>query len=413
MAGRARSKCAASAWTTCRSTTTGASAADSSARARCGAPRSPPRKRPSSSRCVRFLRAMRRAPKRWASASWPPTSRRRRPTSSTARRASTALDALGTFAERLARRASSGAVRTKAADAALSAHLDVAARYGVKFTSIERGGRMQRLLRRRRVPPRARACAPTPEQRARAALALTREECVDPDLRPTERRRVDEWRADVLDGVDVARLPAYLRNRVLMRRAARVEQPRLPARAQATSRRMRRPARAIARARPAIDKSELTDDDMRTYADAAMRVERVALGRGARFGAVGAEAAAALVTAPGERRARPASCSSTRSTTRRSPLAQRCTYGVVWAAFGHAESRRHRARARRAADRHLARDVGVPQDADGWTVARAAARLDGARSRLCRVRGLGARRQADAGRARGERRRQVRGAPSS
>ena len=54
-----------------------------------------------------------------------------------------ALDALGTFADRLAHRASSGPAPTRTAEATVSAHLDVAARYGVNIRSHERGGRMQ------------------------------------------------------------------------------------------------------------------------------------------------------------------------------------------------------------------------------------------------------------------------------
>src|SRR5262249_43972626 len=84
-----------------------------------------------------------------------------------------ALDALGTFADGLARRASSGAVRDKAAETVLSAHLDVAARYGIRFSNHERAGRMQicydgDAFRRVLTMPSS------PEQRARAALALTR-----------------------------------------------------------------------------------------------------------------------------------------------------------------------------------------------------------------------------------------------
>ena len=117
-----------------------------------------------------------------------------------------ALDALGTFADRLARRASSGAVRTKAADAALSAQLEVAARYGIKFTSIRAGGRMH-VCYDGDAFRRVLAMRSEPEQRARAALALTRRECMDP--RPATQRtlRADEWRAEVLDKVDVAACP--------------------------------------------------------------------------------------------------------------------------------------------------------------------------------------------------------------
>ena len=53
-----------------------------------------------------------------------------------------AFDALGTFADRLARRASV-AVPGKASGATLSAHLDVANGYGVRFATYEVEGRMQ------------------------------------------------------------------------------------------------------------------------------------------------------------------------------------------------------------------------------------------------------------------------------
>lgn len=36
---------------------------------------------------------------------------------------------------------------------------------------------------------------------ARAALGLTRHECVDPGLGPTARYHLDQWRGDVLQGV--------------------------------------------------------------------------------------------------------------------------------------------------------------------------------------------------------------------
>ena len=130
-----------------------------------------------------------------------------------------ALDALGAFADRLAHRASSGVQQTKTAEATLSAHLDVAARYGVNFKSYERGGRMQICYEgdafRRVLALRSNAV-----QRARAVLALTRHECVDPVLGPLERNRVDEMRAELLERADAFALPAYLRNRVAMRRAA-------------------------------------------------------------------------------------------------------------------------------------------------------------------------------------------------
>ncbi len=179
-----------------------------------------------------------------------------------------ALDALGTLADRLARRASSGLPRTRAAQAVLSAHLDVAARYGVKFASYEREGRVH-ICYDGDAHRRVLAMRSTPEQRARAALALTREECVATALGPHERRLVDEWRADVIEGVEAAALPPYLRSRVLMRRAG-IWSALAYRRARADDGADLAAKRALA-ALEGIDRAQLTDDDKRTYSDAAMR----------------------------------------------------------------------------------------------------------------------------------------------
>ena len=130
-----------------------------------------------------------------------------------------AFDALGTLADRLARRASA-ATSGKATGASgssgavLSAHLDVANGYGVRFASYEVDGRMQvcydgEAFRRVLAMPAADA-----DQRARAALALTRPECINPDLAAHERAKVQEWQAQVLERVEVSALPSYLRNQI-------------------------------------------------------------------------------------------------------------------------------------------------------------------------------------------------------
>jgi hypothetical protein len=166
-----------------------------------------------------------------------------------------------------------------------------------------------------------------PEERARAALALTRQACVNPDLGPSERYRLDEWRAEVLKDIDTAPLPRYLANRVAMRRAgvwaslafqrARKGEPGEAAAARALS--------ELA----AVDKSELTDEDLVAYNDAAMRVSA------SRWAAVPAPAAPdsrrpRIITAPGE----PGETCILLVDAKHdagNPLAKRCTYGVVWA----------------------------------------------------------------------------------
>lgn len=244
-----------------------------------------------------------------------------------------AFDALGTFADRLARRASV-AVPGKASGATLSAHLDVANGYGVRFATYEVDGRMQvcyegEAFRRLLAMPVADA-----EQRARAALALTRPECINPDLPAYERAKVIVWQADVLERVDVARLPGYLRNRVQMRRASvwgamAFQQARKDA---------ADPAVAAAAARAlteftGVSKADLPDEDQSVYNDAAMRVSAVrwALLPAAAPVASTPAARPTLLTEPGGPGETCVLLVDAQHTAK-APLLRRCTYGVVWAA---------------------------------------------------------------------------------
>ena len=238
---------------------------------------------------------------------------------------SEALDALGTFADRLARRASGAAGLNRNAEAALSAHLDVASRYGVKFVDYERDGRL-RICYEGDAFRRVLAMRSTPAQRARAVLALTREECIDPHLHVTERYVFDEWRAGVLDRVDASTLPGYLKNRVLMRRATvwsaiayHNTRKGVPADAAAN--------RAI-NDLAGISKGELTDDDIPVFADTAMRVSA------SRFAAApavpGKARAPSIVTSDGQPGETCIALVDAKHDAK-NPLAARCTYGIVWA----------------------------------------------------------------------------------
>lgn len=238
-----------------------------------------------------------------------------------------ALDALGGFADRLASRASAGAEPSKALEAKIAAHLDVATRYGIRFTAHERAGRMQ-VCYDGDAYRRVLALPSTPEQRARAALALTRPECVDPDLGPADRAARDEWRADVLDRVDAAALPGYLANRVLMRRAsvwASVAFQRARS-GEAADEAARRAIVALA----GVRRAELTDDDLPEYNNAAMRVGA------SRWAATPAATSPAtrpvhLVLEPGQPGETCVVLIDAKYAAR-GPLARRCTYGIVWPA---------------------------------------------------------------------------------
>jgi hypothetical protein len=273
------------------------------------------------------------------------------------------LDALGGFADRLARRASSGGARSRAGETTLSAHLDVATRYGINFTSHERGGRMQ-VCYDGDAFRRVLALRSGPAPRARAALALTRFECIDPDLGPLQRSRLDEWRADVLDGVDAAALPGYLRNRVLMRRAS-VWSSLAYQRARRGEAADEAATCALA-ALAGIDKSELTEEDQVAYNDAAMRVSA------SRWAAVPAPAGkkgkrAYVVTEPG---GPGETCilllDDKHDVT--NPLVRRCTYGIVWASSATL-NREGNALALAVQPMDAWREVWVfRKQAGGWTV---------------------------------------------
>jgi hypothetical protein len=239
------------------------------------------------------------------------------------------FDALGTMADRLARRASSRA--TKANDAVLSAHLEVVASYGVVIQSFERERRMQ-LCYNGEAFRRVLALPSTSAQRARAALALTRPECIDPNLGPVDRSNLDLWRAEVLDRVKLTDLPEYSKNRMRLRRAsvwAGIAFQRAR-RGEASAEAANRALQDLA----AINKAELTEDDTATYDEAAVRV---GASRWAAEPVLPAGGKLAIVTAPGQ----PGETCVTLLNAKRdpnAPLAKRCTYGVVWAASARANA---------------------------------------------------------------------------
>jgi hypothetical protein len=242
-----------------------------------------------------------------------------------------ALDALGTFADRLAQRASAGAGGSQAAEVALAAHLEVAGRYGVRFASFERDGRMQ-ICYDGDAFRRVLAAPAQPLQQARAALALTRPECSDPALRAHEQAAVDESRAAVLDRVDGARVPAWLRNRIALRRAAlwsaiAFRHARQGGRDEAASAAAERALAEWA----AVDRAELIDDDLVAFHDAAMRVGASRWAAASSTAARMSAAGVSVATLPGE----PGQTCVLLVDARRDaaqPLAKRCTYGIVWTA---------------------------------------------------------------------------------
>ncbi len=244
------------------------------------------------------------------------------------------FDALASMAERLARRAS---VRQggKTSDS-VAAHLEVAASYGVQFKSYEHDGAIK-LCYDGDAFRRVFALPGTAEQRARAALALTRHDCIDPALRPLERAQFDAWRAEVLDRVDSAQwllLDEPSKNRLRLRRAGVWS-----AIAFERSRHGDTPGATVAAQRAigdlaAINKTELAESDAAEFNDAGLRVGAVRW----------AAQALPATTTPAARGNRPTivtaagqpgeTCALLVDATHdvSAPLAKRCSYGVIWQA---------------------------------------------------------------------------------
>lgn len=240
------------------------------------------------------------------------------------------FDALGTMAERLARRAA--AARGRAPDPLLAAQLEAAAVYGITLRSVDRGpvgGRVQ-LCYDGDAWRQALARQPSSTIQARAVLALTPHDCIDPGLPVVERQLLDRWRAQQLERIDLASLPEHEKNRVRLRRAGvwaalahdvarRGEDATVPG---------QRALESLA----AVTRSELAESDLAEYAEAAVRL---GASRWAAESAPSAPRPGLRVTIEEADPKQPGqSCVLLTDTRRKATavLARRCTYGVVWTA---------------------------------------------------------------------------------
>ena len=234
-----------------------------------------------------------------------------------------AFDALGSMAERLAKRASSKQV--KGTETTIAAHLETASYYGIKFTSFERNGSVQ-LCYDGEAFRRVMAMNASDEQKARAALALTRQDCIDPATRPLERAALDSWRADVLDRVNTTKLAEFLKNRIRMRKAS-VWSSIAYQRARKSENHEEAANRALSEL-ASVNKEELSDEDLNSYAEAGVRTgtsrwaaEPVSTNKGG----------LQIITAPGDPGETCVSLIDAKHDIK-TPLTRRCTYSVVWAA---------------------------------------------------------------------------------
>jgi hypothetical protein len=234
------------------------------------------------------------------------------------------FDALGVMAERLARRASA-----PNAAKATTAALETVAPYGVRFKSLQAGNGSLTLCYDGEAFARVLAHADAAgEARARAAMALTRADCIDPALPLRERSAHQRWRAETLDRIDegtFAALAGPTKQRLRARRAA-VWATLAFERSRAGDASPQAAAQRALDELAAIDRTELADDDRADYAEAAVRV--------------GASRWAALPPlVPGARLAFDAQPGSEPGQTcvrlhdAKQPaatLARRCTFGSVW-----------------------------------------------------------------------------------
>jgi hypothetical protein len=230
------------------------------------------------------------------------------------------LDAIARMAERLADQASGvGTRRTGAAT-----RLEVAEGFGVHTRTLEREGRMQicydgELFRRVLLLPDA-----TAEMRAAAALGLTRPECVDPQAGALLRASLDGERRRVLDEVADTDLSALTRARLHARRAAvfasiaweeaRVHSPCVEAAQRALTELL------------AVHPDDLGDDRHNEYREALLRVAAIRWAVGSVTPLTGS---LLLRTSPGEPGQTCIELLQLRKDLE-TPLARRCTYGIVW-----------------------------------------------------------------------------------
>ena len=242
------------------------------------------------------------------------------------------FDAIGRMAERLADQASgSGEHR-----ASVAAHLEVVGQFGVRMHSFERNGRMQvcydgELFRRVLALPGASA-----EQRARAALGVTRTDCIDPNLGPVLRASLDDERQRLLDGIEEHDLSAMTRSRLHVRRAAVWASI-----AYERARRREPPAVAAQRALTellAVQVDALGDKHRAEYLDAVVRVGAI---RWATTLPVASPGPLTLTAAPGEPGQTCVALVEAAHAARAATRVQRCTYGIVWLASARSIAQGH------------------------------------------------------------------------
>ena len=232
------------------------------------------------------------------------------------------FDAIARMAERLADAASGSGRRL----ADVAAHLEVAEQFGIRMRSFERNGRMQvcydgELFRRVLALPGA-----SSEERAHAALGLTRPDCIDPNSSPVLRASLDDERRGLLERIAERELGAMTKSRLHVRRATVWASI-----AYEQARRREPPGVAAQRALAellAVHLDELGDDRRAEYLDAVVRVGAIRWAAVTRAPPAGPLTLSAAAGDPGQTCVALAQAHGQRD----APLVRRCTYGIVWMA---------------------------------------------------------------------------------
>ena len=239
--------------------------------------------------------------------------------------------AIGTMADRLARRASGR--KTTLRDAALAGQLEVAQSYGVRFESVdgEVGEGTARLCYDGEAWARVLATPVAPPvERARAALFLAGTRCQPALLPPAQQRAFNDRRLQALGAVDPAAVTAWLGGRVRLARAEALSWRAFDeARREAGGEAAAKDEAAAVKELALTDRGVLAPEDLARYDETGMRV---AAGRWASEPAPRdpRKRAVAIVTsprAPGETCVRVIAAPANDNAK---PLGERCTYGVVW-----------------------------------------------------------------------------------
>ncbi|HXU01845.1 MAG TPA: hypothetical protein VN903_12680, partial [Polyangia bacterium] len=255
------------------------------------------------------------------------------------------LAAIGTMADRLARRAS--ATRADTRNTTLTAHIDVAESYGVKFKSVEVAATGNSIGSNGPNAQRTRLCydgeawegvlaarQAVPIERARAALFLAARSCQDRTtlaLEPAEARAWNDRRVQALQSIEYPvenALPPALLGRVRLRRAEAFAWRAFDEARRGNFDPAARAEAAAVRELALTDRGVLAPEDVELYEDVAVRVAA------SRWATEPEQKPAAkrtvdVVFAPrdeGETCVRVVQAGGGKART----VGERCTYGLVW-----------------------------------------------------------------------------------